>query len=578
MTQPYLQFDFTSALSNHHHLSFSDPIEILQTSNVNEIEGIFLKIEQALEKGYYVAGFVSYEAAPAFDASYNVGEASNFPLVWFGVFHEPLNEEKHDSEPYQLSDWKLNTSFRQYEHNVKTIKAAIKRGDTYQVNYTTRMTSKFTGSSFDFYQHLQANQSAKYSAYLNIGNYQILSASPELFFEKSENKIMTKPMKGTAKRGKTYSEDLSNKKELAESEKDQAENLMIVDLLRNDLGRIALTDSIRVPKLYEIETYPTVHQMTSTIEADIDPDKKVWDWFKALFPCGSITGAPKIETMKFIKALENTPRNIYCGAIGYITPKKEAIFNVPIRTVLIDKEKKSATYGTGSGITWDSTPENEFDEIWTKAKLLTVKPSSFELLESILLENGTYPLLNFHLNRLEKSASYFQFKFNKEAVKSALNEQATNFKDGNFKIRLTLNKNGDIKLDRNQITPTDSGINAAFSSNAVHSDDIFLYHKTTQRDVYLEADENLPASVQTALLWNENEEVTEFTIGNVVVEKDNKFYTPPVNCGLLAGTFREKLLLENKITEQIITKEDVKNADTIWFINSVRGWVKVNLL
>ena len=254
-------------------------------------------------------------------------------------------------------------------------------------------------------------------------------------------------MKGTVKRGASHEEDTANANWLYHSEKDRAENVMIVDLLRNDLGMIAESGTVTVDKLFEIEQYPTVHQMTSTISAQVSETTSLVDIFKALFPCGSITGAPKISTMKIIAELENEPREVYCGAIGYITPNKEAIFNVPIRTVLIDHHSGEAVYGVGGGITWDSTSEGEYHEILAKAKVLEESPVEFELLESLLLDNGKYFLLEEHLNRMENSARYFGFDYDVNKVNKTLNDFSSKNNTGMVKVRLLLSKSGELVIE-----------------------------------------------------------------------------------------------------------------------------------
>ena len=403
MENPFLLYEFQNEDGIVEPLVFTDPVKILQTSNLEEVAKLMEEAGNAVQEGYYAAGFVSYEAAPAFNPEMQVRSASEFPLIWFGIFEKPKTPENNgrSEEEYQVSNWEMASSPEQYKQGIGHIKQAIEEGHTYQVNYTERLHAGFTGDDYSFYKQLARNQQAGYSAYLNLGNTRILSASPELFFKVNNNKLTTKPMKGTAARGRTRAEDEIRVKELLASEKERAENLMIVDLLRNDMSRLAKQATVKVSKLFEAETYPTVHQMTSTIEAELSGDSTILDWFRALFPCGSITGAPKISTMKTIAELEQTPREVYCGAIGFITPEKNAIFNVPIRTVIIDKEKETAHYGVGGGITWDSTSEGEFQELYTKAEVLTAKRPELQLLESLKLEDGKFPLLSYHLERLE---------------------------------------------------------------------------------------------------------------------------------------------------------------------------------
>ncbi|MRH42101.1 aminodeoxychorismate synthase component I [Aquibacillus halophilus] len=575
---PYLLFEFANEAGITSPKLFTRPIEILETNKHEEVATIFEKVEHALDSGYYVAGYLSYEAAPAFDPNYKIHNNSTLPLVWFATFENFIDETVFPAnQDYSVSNWHLASTYRDYQTGIKNIKQAIEDGNTYQVNYTARLHAKFFGSDQSFYHQLARNQRASYSAYLNTGRYSILSASPELFFRVSGNKITTKPMKGTAKRGRTTKEDQQLIYHLKNSEKEQAENLMIVDLLRNDIGRISKTGSVQVPKLFDIETYPTVHQMTTTIEAELEENTTVFDWFSALFPCGSITGAPKISTMSYIASLEQSPREVYCGAVGYITPKREAIFNVPIRTVVIDSDMGTATYGVGGGITWDSTVEGEYDELLTKAKLLTEQRQDFKLLESLRLENGEFPLLSYHLNRLEDSAEYFQFKIDRVNVIEKLQAYARDHTKENYKLRLLVDELGEIKLDGRIIYPIKEPINCKLAPFAIDVQNPYVFHKTTRRDHYTIL-ENDNSNIFTTLLWNKDEELTEFTIGNLVLKIDDEYYTPPINSGLLAGTFRQHLLDKAIIEEKVLKKTDLQRADEIWFINSVRGWLKVNLI
>lgn len=579
MENPYLLFEFQDEKGSIEPLVFTNPVKILQTRKLEEISPIMAEIEKAAQEGYYAAGFVSYEAAPAFNPAMEVRPASEFPLVWFGIFEEPerADTEMLEAGEYTVSDWRMSDSPEQYKKGIREIKEAIEEGHTYQVNYTERLHANFKGSDFSFYRQLARNQRAGYSAYLNIGTQQILSASPELFFRVDTGKLTAKPMKGTAARGRTVAEDKENIEKLLASEKERAENLMIVDLLRNDMSRLAKPGTVKVNGLFNVETYPTVHQMTSNIEAEISSKSTVFDWFQALFPCGSITGAPKISTMKKIAELEGSPREVYCGAIGFITPEKNAVFNVPIRTVIIDQEKETARYGVGGGVTWDSTSEGEFRELHTKAQVLTARQPEFQLLESLKLENGEYPLLAYHLERLQDSVAYFNFPGNTTEIRKKLKECAEKHPQGLFKVRLLLSRNGKAEVEAQKAAAIHEPVPCTIAESPVDSRNPFLFHKTTHREVYEKAQKAAPAEAFSTLLWNEKGELTEFTIGNLVAEKDGKFYTPPVECGLLAGTFRQYLLDRGEIEEKIIHKDELGNFDAIWFVNSVRGWLKVEL-
>lgn len=570
-----MRFDFEKENGDLRHMTFQNPVAVFTTNKLEEVLPTLENVSAAVDSGYYVAGYLSYEAAPAFEEQARVNETPNLPLIWFASFEEPVKNESADpNASYTLGEWKIDTSLEKYTETIKQIKEAIRIGDTYQVNYTTRLKAPFSGRGECLYESLLTQQNGKYSCYLDTGAHEIISLSPELFFEVSGNKITTKPMKGTMKRGKTIEEDHNNKSKLFYSEKERAENLMIVDLLRNDLGRIAKKGTVEVTKPLAIETYPTVHQMTSTIEADLKDNLSIIDWFKALFPCGSITGAPKLKTMRYIQALESSARDVYCGTLGFITPDREAVFNVPIRTIIVNPEKEEATYGVGGGITWDSSVDGEYDEIWTKAKVLSEHTEPFELLESIRLENGGYPLLGRHLKRLQGSASYFDYPFNEEHLKKALIDLAYKQPQGVFKVRLLLNRTGEIDIAANAFMINKEPVTSYLATEPIDAADPFLYHKTTKRSIYTDRERKEEDNFST-LLFNEAGELTEFTIGNLVLQIDGIFYTPPVDAGLLAGVYREELIEKNKIQVRKLMLSDLKQAESIALLNGVRGWVKV---
>ncbi|MFD2046429.1 aminodeoxychorismate synthase component I [Ornithinibacillus salinisoli] len=572
-----LYFDFIHDNGKKEPLCFKDPVDVIVAHSVEEILPCLNKIQDAIHNGYYAAGYLSYEAAPAFDSAFAVHENSTMPLLWFGIFHKPTSEPLLSSNHFHTDTWEPQTDINKYNQSIAKIKDYIAQGDTYQVNYTIRLSSDFQGDAIAYYNQLAASQSANYSAYLDIGSHQILSASPELFFHLKDGKITTKPMKGTIGRGETLKEDAANAEWLYHSEKNRAENVMIVDLLRNDLGRIAKAGTVRVPQLFTIEEYPTVYQMTSTVTAEVEPETTVTDIFKALFPCGSITGAPKVSTMKIIHELETSPREVYCGTIGFITPEKEAIFNVPIRTVLIDNTFGHAQYGVGGGITWDSTSKEEYDEVLTKAKILTNSPADFQLLETFGLRDGAYIVWEEHLERLKRSADFFQFHIDTEKVGAQLMQIAEGKSSGYWKVRLLVSSNGETKIEVQESPPITESVRVSLSKEPVQKNDVFLYHKTTNRSVYERMKEQSP-HVFDVLLWNEEKEVTEFTIGNVVVEMEGKLYTPPVASGLLAGTFRSSLLKDGIIEERRITVDQLNACTNIWLINSVRKWVHVEMI
>lgn len=573
---PLLHFDFADKDGRKRPLLFRDPVKVIVAESIDEIIPSLNAIEEETKRGRYAAGYISYESSPAFNPAFRVHTHSRMPLLWFGIYEEPTKEELTSAGYFKTSAWTTKTTEEKYRDSIGKIYEQIENGNTYQVNYTIRLEAGFEGDTIAYYTKLREAQTANYSAYLDIGGHTIISASPELFFRLHNGKVSTRPMKGTVGRGKTAEEDEENAAWLLQSEKNRAENVMIVDLLRNDLGMIAEPATVEVPELFTIEKYPTVYQMTSAVTAEISPDKKLADLFRALFPCGSITGAPKVSTMKIIEELEEEPREVYCGAIGYITPDQDAVFNVPIRTVMIDHATDTATYGAGGGITWDSTEKEEYEEVLTKTRVLNVQPDSFRLLESLGLEDGSYFVLENHLARLKQAAGYFNFNISISKISKKLAQFARNHPSGNWKVRLLVGRDGEFTIEGVEIENSTSPFTAALADKPIEKTDPFLLHKTTNRKTYLDMLHRHPG-YDEVLLWNGEGEITEFTTGNIVVEMDGILYTPPVRSGLLAGTFREKLIEEKQIKERVIMLDDMNEVSGIWLINSVRKWVPVIL-
>lgn len=564
-----LRFDFKNKTQ-----FFERPVQIIQTSEITEVIAKLAEIEQAVEQGFYAAGYLSYEASAAFQCYYQTPTQGEMPLLWFGIYDGVnVSPSVHEATPESvvLPEWIPLTSIHDYQLAIGRIKSEIAAGNTYQTNYTIRLEADCPASSakssYDFYRYLLSVQQANYSAYLDIGRFKILSASPELFFHWHHGVLTTKPMKGTAERGTSFQNDLMCKNRLLASKKNQAENVMIVDLLRNDISQVAKTGTVNVTQLFSAEQYPTVWQLTSTVVAETRPEARLTDIFRALFPCGSITGAPKASTMKLIAELEPQARELYCGAIGYISPDGEALFNVPIRTVMIDSKKNSARYGVGGGITWDSTAQDEYQELLDKAAILRKVNLPSQLLESLRLQNGIYHLVELHLNRLAGSASYFNFSFDRNRVIRQLNDFAKMHSKQTWKVRLLLDNVGDIMLEGEIITPLTQPLVASWSDRAVNSKNRLLYHKTTLRDHYPQV-----TLSHERLLYNQHNEITEFVNGNVVMLIEGQWLTPTLSCGLLAGTEREALLAAGRIQEAILTKDQLNKAEKIGFINSVRGW------
>jgi para-aminobenzoate synthetase/4-amino-4-deoxychorismate lyase len=563
-----------------HWLCFQNPDQIIIADSVDQVVPKLQLVNDLISKyQMYAAGFISYEASTAFDAVLKTHSPSSFPLLWFGLYKKPeiIDLPKPTlSTEYQLN-WTPSISEAEYHQAITKIKEYIALGDTYQVNYTLRLNAPFTGDSWELFLKLVQAQKANYGAYINIDNFAICSASPELFFRLDGDTLTSLPMKGTAARGLTLATDHDIANQLHFSEKNRAENVMIVDMIRNDIGRIANINTVTVPKLFNVEKYPTVWQMTSTVTAKTTAS--ITDIIKVLFPCASITGAPKTRTMEIIQELENTPRHIYTGCIGFISPQREAQFNVAIRTVLIDKKSCQAQYGVGGGIVWDSLSSDEYQECQIKAQVLTLNRPDFSLLETILWQpdNG-YFVLDYHLQRLQSSANYFDFKLDTNQVKIQLNQLIKSFLNQDYKIRLLLDSDGKITYQTIPLSPIDheKPINLGLSKTPIDSTNMFLYHKTTNRQVYELVKTTFP-NCDDVLLWNERGEITETCIGNIVIEFNGELLTPPVSCGLLAGTFRADLIAKGKIREEIITVERLKTCNRIYIINSVQKWRKAVL-
>jgi para-aminobenzoate synthetase/4-amino-4-deoxychorismate lyase len=597
-------------------LSFNDPVEVLTARTPNEVLDCLDRVERS---GLWAAGFVSYEAAPAFDDALSVFGGSRstatgdgveavppLPLLCFGLFEEPkagmprgsteLAEVRGVREPlgerslpeYSLGEWTPSVTRGEYAEAIAAIKEHIAAGDTYQVNYTFRLNAAFSGSPLAFFRDLAAAQQGRHSAFIETDDFTICSASPELFFELKDGVITSRPMKGTLPRALTAQADRVAAEALKNSAKDRAENIMIVDMIRNDIGRVAEAGSVETLSRFDVEKYPTVWQMTSTVQgklnADATPSSRqqcgkerdegvastFGEVFSTLFPCASITGAPKAKTMEIIRELEKKPRGIYTGAAGFIAPDGAAQFSVAIRTAVIQNGK--AEYGIGGGIVWDSNPEKEYQEALSKAAILTRRMPEFQLLETMLHEDGEIFLLERHLKRLAESAEYFDFKMDEGAIRVHLRNQRLK---NPTRIRLLLSKDG--QFETRAFVHTCAGVNKlAIAKEPVDSGDVFLYHKTTNRAVYEKAKADFPEA-DDVLLFNEHGEVTESCIANVVVELDGRKVTPPISCGLLAGTFRDELLAKGEVEEGIVTLDDLKRASAIWVVNSVRKWRKVSL-
>jgi para-aminobenzoate synthetase/4-amino-4-deoxychorismate lyase len=563
------------------------PVGVIEARRPEEVAPALGALEATAAEGLWAAGFVSYEAAPALDPDLEVRSRpaddpfADLPLLWFATF-EACQDDFLDEDARPTAStgpWRPSVDRAAYDAAIERIREHIAAGDTHQVNHTLRLRSRFDGDERDLYRDLCLAQRGGCAAYLNAGRYRVLSASPELFFRIDGDHITTRPMKGTAPRGRWTAEDDAAAARLVASAKERAENAMIVDLLRNDLGRISEPGSVRVERLFETERYETVWQLTSTVSSRLRPGTSLVEVFRALFPSGSVTGAPKVATMRIIVGLEDSPRGVYCGAVGYLAPpgsdEPRARFNVAIRTVVLDRQTHTAEYGVGGGITHDSQAAREYDEVLTKARVLTVRRPAFGLFETLRYEPAAGFLhLVEHLDRLGGSARYFGFRFDRNEALGALKKAAAGA-GGQARVRLTLARDGTLRAETSPLpaAPEDP-VRVAFDDEPVDPTNPWLFHKTTLREPY-EGRRRRRPDVDDVLLVNDRGEVTESTIANLAVRLDATWWTPPLDAGLLAGTYRAVLLREGKLRERPIRIEELRSAEEIALVNSVRGWHRV---
>ncbi|HEY6920406.1 MAG TPA: aminodeoxychorismate synthase component I, partial [Methyloceanibacter sp.] len=560
-----------------------------------EVEAALDAVSAGLARGLHAAGFFSYELGYCLEPKLRdlLPADRRVPLFWIGLFRPPLPlddastrawlDAHGGTERAKISDLTLSWMREQYVSAFDKVEDYISAGDVYQINLTFKYRFAFEGNPVALYAALRRKQRVAYGALISAPDFSVLSLSPELFFRREAKHMSTRPMKGTAPRGRTPREDARLKTWLAMDEKQRAENLMIVDLLRNDLGRIAKIGSVEVTDLFTVETYRSVHQMTSGISAELRSDMGLKDMLRALFPCGSVTGAPKVRAMEIIRELEADPRGVYTGAIGHIAPSGDAQFNVAIRTVVLAAD--SGEMGIGSGIVADSKADSEFEECLLKAQFLTRPDAPFALIETIRYERSTgFHLLERHLARLQSSAGYFGYPFSREAVLAALEAEAARVEAPVAMLRLLLAEDGTITVTSTAIELPTKGTVWRFviSDQRLDEKDPFFYHKTTRRQFYdgeMERQKALTGCDEVVFL-NKKGELTEGTRTNLFIEIDGRLFTPALTCGLLPGTLREELLdlPRAAASEAVLTPQDLLTADRIYLGNSVRGLVRAELL
>jgi para-aminobenzoate synthetase/4-amino-4-deoxychorismate lyase len=604
-----LQLHFRHPENGHTEaLDLSQAVAVLVAHELQQVLPQLQALADWQARGYGAAGYLAYEAAAALQPSLACQpSAEGVPLLWFAVFapaalQQESGQARQTSQTtaFRLQPWQAEQDEAEFAQRIAQIQTAIARGESYQVNYTLPFSSSLQGSARALYAAMRCAQRAPYAAYLEVGGQAILSASPELFFhwqgQAAGGQILTQPMKGTRPRGLWSAQDQALAQELASSEKDRAENVMIVDLLRNDLGQIARAGSVGVDALFSVERYPSVWQMTSRIRATTRPEVGLVQVLQALFPCGSITGAPKHQTMRLIRALEPQPRGVYCGSIGLLRPDGSATFSVAIRTLTLGAEnhgQRPARYHAGAGITWGSDAAAEWQEVQAKTRIVhpdflqQQNQEAFALIETLLWTGREFALLSEHEQRLAASAAYHAYPFHAATWRSALQAGVKNHTSLQ-RVRSLLHADGRIEVGSTPL-PADfqpswqrpaadaPSLPVCLAAQATPKSTASLYHKTTHRQVYAQALVGKPDGAFDVLLHNEDGQLCEFTIGNLVLRLDGVDYTPPIGSGLLPGVLRAALLAQGLLHERVLYPADLARAEGMWLINSVRGWVRVRM-
>ena len=549
---------------------YRDPVQVIEAWTQAEVAPSLAAVRAALAEGRHVAGFLSYEAGAALEPAAGT-RGTPTPLAWFGVF------AGFDTPALSLPDpagaWiatpEPEVSQHAYKAMLSQMQALIRAGDIYQANLTFRATARFAGAPAALYARLRAASRAGWGAYVDTGHDVLLSLSPELFFALEGGRLTCRPMKGTVPRQEDALADRAAAAGLPHDAKQRAENLMIVDLMRNDLSRVAAPGSVSVPALFAVETYPTVHQMTSTVTARLGDGRDAVDVLEALFPCGSITGAPKVRAMQVIEEIERSARGAYTGAIGWIEPGGDAQFNVAIRTLLIHGGDTHATLGLGGGIVADSRAGEEWAEALAKGAFVTHGARRFDLIETMAFDpEAGMPLLERHLARMKASADVFGFAFDRHEARNEL--QAATFRlRARAKVRLLLAASGAIAIEVAPAPePRTAPLRVALAPLPVSPADFRLRHKTSDRGFYDAA--RAQCGADEVVFVDPNGFVTEGSFTNVFAERGGVLLTPPLSRGLLPGVLRAELLETGRAREAELRPEEL---GTFFVGNALRGLV-----
>ncbi|KZL22094.1 Aminodeoxychorismate synthase component 1 [Pseudovibrio axinellae] len=580
-------------LSNEPARLFHSPKRVLTCNDLHEVRPFLDALERERKAGAYLAGFFAYEFGFAFEDKLKARftGSGTVPLAWFGVYdaptllsrseeHEWLKQAAADEAAPTIQIKQFDMSKGDYEGAFAKTQQHLAQGDIYQINLTMRAELEQTGSVAGLFDELLFQQPVGYAALMHLGDQKVLSISPELFLERKGQQLTTRPMKGTAERGRTTAEDTRIKQWLQSDEKSRAENTMILDLMRNDLSRITKAGSVRVPSHCEVEQYRSLFQMTSTTTGELVDGAELPDIIAELFPCGSITGAPKLSAMEIINDLERNPRGIYTGSIGLIEPSGDFTFNVAIRSLVVE-EDGSAEVGTGSGVVFDSGASPEYDECLLKLNFLNVSHEPFTLFETMgWTPKDGYTLLERHLHRLADSAAYFGFNWNVEQAIAVLHNHADNFTSPQ-RVRLDLSEDGRLALTAQDMPDSHAqSWRICVADEPVHSQDRFLFHKTSRRSFY---DQTRTAYASEhgcteVIFLNELGYLTEGSFTSLFLLKGGKLLTPAHTHGLLPSVFRAGLLDYGYAEEADLTLQDLKEADVLYVGNSLRGLIPASLV
>ena len=576
--QPFVLLDDARATGAAPARLYSNPIRTLVADTAEELRLLLNELADAQATGLHSAGYLAYEAGFALEQKFE-HRLENLdmpaPLAWFGLF-EGYEEIDAKTVPSLLPDpagaWlgplRANLAQSDYDSAFDAVERYITNGDIYQANLTFRAEADYAGNPLALYAALRARSAAGYGGVIWTGEQSFLSFSPELFFALKDGRVTTKPMKGTASRLTDPVADAAVAKELREDPKQRAENLMIVDLLRNDLSRVAEPGSVRVPELFAIESYPTVHQMTSTVTGQLAEGLGAVDLIRAIFPCGSITGAPKIRAMEIIDEIESAPRGIYCGSIGRIDAGGDAAFNVAIRTFHLNTAEKRVSVGLGSGVVADSDGASEWAECLAKGRFAAVMRPDFDLIETMRFEPSSgIARLELHLDRMKESARALDFIFDRHEARNRLHAATFHLADP-AKIRLLSSRGGALAIEvRALLAAVTAPWSVAITPLPVDPQDFRLSHKTSDRAFYDNARE--ASGREEVLFVNPDGYLTEGSITAIFVERDGKLMTPALSRGLLPSVLRRELIESGKAVEADLRPEDL--ADGFLLGNSLRG-------